>query len=364
MTQSLPVLMYHYVAEPANPIAVHPAIFEEQMRLLSAAGFRGVSLEEAHAFLVRGERLPGRPCLITFDDGYLDNLVYAWPLLEKYGHKGVVFAVTERLAEGPLRPTLRDVWAGRIKASGLPPVNSPFTVDELGLEVRRDLFISREEARAAEASGVLRIEPHGHTHISVFHKPDFHTFFKPSRKKRTFDGIAGRIVWGLPRFAEAPGLATHAYLPSDALYELALREVPQDDREALEFFKDARNEERLKAKVLAVPQEHWGRYETDREYAERVARDLTASVATLREVLGRDPVSIAWPWGAYTNTAREIAQGLGIEMFFCTRAGANPPGAPLAVHRFKARPKAGLWLRSRLEIYSRPWLARLYAVLH
>ena len=75
-------------------------------------------------------------------------------------------------------------------------------------------------------------------------------------------------------------------------------------------------------------------------------------------------MSIAWPWGAYTDTAREIAQGLGIEMFFCTSTGANPPGAPLAVHRFKARPKAGLWLRSRLEIYSRPWLARLYALFH
>ena len=73
-------------------------------------GWRGIGLDEAEAFLLEGAPLPPRSLLITFDDGYLDNYVYAWPILRKYGHKGVVFAVTDRMeAEKKRRPTLADV---------------------------------------------------------------------------------------------------------------------------------------------------------------------------------------------------------------------------------------------------------------
>lgn len=368
MPQSLPVLTHHYVSRLPNAIAVGPDVFEEQLRTITAAGFRGIGLDEAADFLARGRALPGACCLITFDDGYLDNATYAWPLLEAHGHQGVVFAVTSRLGQGPVRPTLGDVRAGRAEETDLPRVDAPFEVNELGLEERRDLFLTWDEARAMEASGVMRVEPHGHSHASVFHKPQFQTFFKPRRKKRTFDAIEGetrdgRPVWGLPRFAEAPALATRAFVPSDELYELAAREVPQDDREALAFFSDPANEERLKSKVEAIPKERWGQLESERQYEERVRNDLELSIQAIQSNLGRRPATLAWPWGASSERARAIARELGVEVFFCTTAGANLAGGAAHVHRFKARPKAGLWLRSRLHIYSRPWLAGLYGRL-
>ena len=74
------------------------------------AGNAGRLHRQVEAFLLHGTPLPRRSLLITFDDGYLDNYVYAWPILRKYGHKGVVFAVTDawQKASGP-RPTLADV---------------------------------------------------------------------------------------------------------------------------------------------------------------------------------------------------------------------------------------------------------------
>lgn len=363
MKQNLPVLLHHHVTARRDSIAVSPENFETQLKALSAAGFRGVSLAEAHAFLVRGERLPGRPCLITFDDGYLDNATNAWPLLTHYGHKAVVFAVTSRLENGPVRPTLGDARAGRAALDELPNVTDHRVDGEHGLWERRDPFLSWDEARAMEASGVIRVEPHGHRHASVFCRPDFQTFFKPRNKKRTFDDIETRTVFGLPRFEEGPSLSSRAFLPADELYDLALRETPQETGEALRFFADSRNEERLRAKVLAIPRERWGRFETDAEYTARVHEELAPSIAAIRENLGRSPVSLAWPWGAYTETARETARGLGIEMFFCTTPGANPPGSAAHVNRFKVRDKGGAWLRSRLEIYSRTWLARAYAMI-
>ena len=154
---SLPVLMYHYVSRFPGAIAVSPEHFEDQCRGMAEHGWRGIGLDEAEAFLLKGAPLPPRSLLITFDDGYLDNYVYAWPILRKYGHKGVVFAVTERMeAEKKCRPTLADVWEG-LPPSSLPPVDAPMHDTPFGYQVRRDMFFSWEEARHMESSGVMAV---------------------------------------------------------------------------------------------------------------------------------------------------------------------------------------------------------------
>ena len=157
---SLPVLMYHYVSRFPGAIAVSPEHFEDQCRGMAEHGWRGIGLDEAEAFLLKGAPLPPRSLLITFDDGYLDNYVYAWPILRKYGHKGVVFAVTERMeAEKKCRPTLAEVWEG-LPPSSLPPVDAPMHDTPFGYQVRRDMFFSWEEARHMESSGVMAVAAH------------------------------------------------------------------------------------------------------------------------------------------------------------------------------------------------------------
>ena len=49
------------------------------------------------AAVVAHRPLPGRAVLITFDDGYLDFLTYAWPLLKSYGFSATVFLVTDEV---------------------------------------------------------------------------------------------------------------------------------------------------------------------------------------------------------------------------------------------------------------------------
>ena len=157
---SLPVLMYHYVSRFPGAIAVSPEHFEDQCRGMAKHGWRGIGLDEAEDFLLKGAPLPPRSLLITFDDGYLDNYVYAWPILRKYGHKGVVFAVTERMEAGKkCRPTLADVWED-LPPSSLPPVDAPMHDTPFGYQVRRDMFFSWEEARHMESSGVMAVAAH------------------------------------------------------------------------------------------------------------------------------------------------------------------------------------------------------------
>jgi hypothetical protein len=55
-----------------------------------------------------------------------------------------------------------------------------------------------------------------------------------------------------------------------------------------------------------------GRYETEAAFRSRIRADLTRSVARLHAELGRAPLGIAWPYGAYDQVLTEEATSLGM----------------------------------------------------
>ena len=90
----VPILMYHHLAEDVtNDEMVSPEQFEAQIRALSEAGYAGISFDELQAYVLRGEPLPKKPVVITFDDGYLSNYTLAYPILQKYGMKATIFSI-------------------------------------------------------------------------------------------------------------------------------------------------------------------------------------------------------------------------------------------------------------------------------
>ncbi|RPJ58852.1 MAG: glycosyltransferase [Acidobacteria bacterium] len=100
-TARLPILMYHRIAEQSDETlaryGVTPRAFEEQLRHLRQAGYRSVSLEEWRRAMKDEQPLSGRAVILTFDDGYLDFLTCAWPLLKRYGFSATVFLVAEQI---------------------------------------------------------------------------------------------------------------------------------------------------------------------------------------------------------------------------------------------------------------------------
>ena len=358
--KSLPVLMYHYISQYKNPISVSPELFELHCRSLAESGWRGVSLADAEAYFTAGKSLPERSCLITFDDGYLDNYVYAWPILEKYGHKGVVFAVAGKIGNGAgLRPTLGDVWAKKLHRSELPRVDQPFITKPLGYQVRDDLFFTWEEARAMEASGVISVASHSMRHQSVFTGPEFTNFLAPGKRYRTFDRTR-YACWGIPMFPQKPGLSHRGFVPAPELLEAIQSLVPQEEEAAFHFFADSGNRARLQECVASFAG-GLGRMETDEEMAARMREELAEGKATLEKGVGHPVTCLCWPWGAYTELSLSLGQELGFQTFLTTREGPNPPGSPLAIRRFKAKDRGGSWLLSRVWVYSRPVLGSLYA---
>ena len=90
--RSLRVLMYHKVNDlPGNPLTMPVSLFDEQMDQLGRLGYTVVDLDAVLAHYVDSKPLPPQAVLITFDDGYHDNLENAARVLRKYGYPGVLF---------------------------------------------------------------------------------------------------------------------------------------------------------------------------------------------------------------------------------------------------------------------------------
>jgi len=95
----LRVLTYHRVewsdADPApSPgLTISPDAFAEQMRYIRQ-GYHAVSAEEVIHAVREGGSVPPRSVLITFDDGYRDFRIQAWPVLRALGLPVVLFVPT------------------------------------------------------------------------------------------------------------------------------------------------------------------------------------------------------------------------------------------------------------------------------
>lgn len=357
--RSLPVFMYHYVNHTTGAITVTPEHFADQCRWLSDNGWRGVSLAEAEGYLRDGEPLPPRSVLFTFDDGFLDNAVYAAPIMRQYGHCGVVFAVTERLEHrGGCRPTLDDVNAGTTPASRLRLVDDIMHDTPHGLS-RQDIFLSWDEARALDASNVA-IAAHSARHLAVYAAPEWTELRTPGPRSNTFYHLDAPALWGMPRFKERPALYARAFIPSDRLLHTVTTTVPQNPEEAGDFFQSPSFVADLTKRLRAFSGDQLGRYETDAERESRVASELQLCADTLSRELAHPVTAFCWPWGGASDLARNLARDLGFSTFFTTAMGPNPPKQPSAVHRFKVRDKKGGWLGLRCGIHSNPLISRLY----
>jgi peptidoglycan/xylan/chitin deacetylase (PgdA/CDA1 family) len=93
----VPMLMYHSVDDDSAAACVRPHRFEEQLAYLRRSGYESVDLDALHGYMTQSVALPRKPIVITFDDGYRDNLERAYPILKKYGMCATVFIVTNYL---------------------------------------------------------------------------------------------------------------------------------------------------------------------------------------------------------------------------------------------------------------------------
>ncbi|MDQ6749718.1 MAG: polysaccharide deacetylase family protein [Actinomycetota bacterium] len=110
--EAVPILMYHVIGTPRpdTPLPelwVTPRDFRGHVRALAGRGYHAVTLQQVWDAWHRGGRLPSKPVVFSFDDGYTGQYTQALPALRAAGWTGVL-----NLKLG----NLRDLHAERVKA--------------------------------------------------------------------------------------------------------------------------------------------------------------------------------------------------------------------------------------------------------
>lgn len=98
--EKIPVLLYHHLLKEEdiaiygwqnNSSILSVESFNSQMDYLYKNGYYTATLNELEEFLKGNIQLPKKTVVITFDDGYLSNGVYAYPVLKEYGFRASIF---------------------------------------------------------------------------------------------------------------------------------------------------------------------------------------------------------------------------------------------------------------------------------
>lgn len=177
-----PVLCYHRVlpalagAEPPD-YSVTPQQFAAQMSLLNDEGFTSLTLDEYFEAASGLRALPSRSLLVTFDDGFADNYLAAWPIARRLGVKINLFICT-----------------GLVGGEQIPAFTKANERDELSRKKFPEQWwpLSWDQLREMMADGV-GVGFHSHLHRNLGLLPD--------------DEIASDTAEGISSFKEHLGEA-------------------------------------------------------------------------------------------------------------------------------------------------------------
>lgn len=90
----IPVITYHSIDDSGSVVSTSPAVFRRQMRKLSDAGYRTLTMGQFAASIASGSWPGERSLVLTFDDGFENFLTEAFPVLRDHSFSATVYLVT------------------------------------------------------------------------------------------------------------------------------------------------------------------------------------------------------------------------------------------------------------------------------
>ena len=110
---SIPVIGYHYIKYGKNDIDVFPGNFENQMQYLKDHGYQTILSSDIkkikNQILTNSSLTNQKYVIITFDDGYQSVYDNAFPIMEKYNYKGIIFLISSYVKTNYSR-TFMDIY--------------------------------------------------------------------------------------------------------------------------------------------------------------------------------------------------------------------------------------------------------------
>ncbi|QBY42874.1 polysaccharide deacetylase family protein [Arsenophonus nasoniae] len=149
---TIPILMYHHVSPSPGLVTLSPKTFTQQMTWLANSGWKTLSTKELEQFY-QGKPFPRKSVMITFDDGYLDNWVYAFPVLEQLQLKASIFLITKDIGNGKVR-----------KLSNIGYSHRECEI-KIGNGQADDVMLRWSEIEHMQASELIEFHNHTYSHL-------------------------------------------------------------------------------------------------------------------------------------------------------------------------------------------------------
>jgi peptidoglycan/xylan/chitin deacetylase (PgdA/CDA1 family) len=291
-------------------------IMRDKFEVIRKQGWRTIFMREAAEHL--GSK---RDALVhlNFDDGYLDNWVHIFPLLERHGFKATIYATADFVDPRDILRERRVLFEREHDAADCCAG-----------------FLSYREMREMEASGLVEIQSHSLTHTWHFQGPEIVDFWHPGAATRSMGPVwmlwnkfpdrkpfylveaselEGRIPYGTPVYEHGKSLATITYFPDEA--ELEARLIDLAASKDTEFYRRTGWRDELYEAARKYRERHGikGRYEGEQEHRERISNELSESKRRIEEGLGHPIEGICWPGGGVTKEVVQIAKRIGYTYF-------------------------------------------------
>ncbi len=307
ISPAIPIVMYHSVGVSLpgwkwQAMTIPFEMFERQVHILKSNGYKCRPLADLPGLFDRATTGKDPEIILTFDDGYLDNWVFAYPILKRMGWQGTIYVNPEFIdpSETP-RPTLEDVWAGRCSMNDLKVHG----------------FLNRSELRSLQASGVMEIASHSMSHTWHWTGPEIVGFHNPhqdrpwlgwnARPERKFAYLSEDqrefTPWGSPIYANGRSLGVRRFFPDPVTANTCIEYVKSKGGKS--FFQHKGWREELAAVADRSPTT--GRYETEAELIDRFRYEICESRRILAEITGQPVNHFCWPGGAYCQKSWQIA---------------------------------------------------------
>lgn len=319
------ILLYHRIADSLSDpwdLCVSPQNFAEHLEVIREIG-EPIDIETLERNLQTG-RLPAPGIVLTFDDGYADNLTHALPILERHRTPAAVFPPAGMVGEG------REYWWDELEYVFLEAESLPETLElPIGGEVyRRSLG---KECRLPRAEFV--------------HRAAWRTWMPPNTVRQEIYLELWQLLHPLPNADRSAVIGTvldWAQLPRPA----------RDDRRIIRWDEAAAltaggwfqigSHGMTHSSLAALPP------------AEQ-AYELRESKRTLEARIGREVACLVYPYGKpadYSDLTVRLAAEAGYRIALINSRGLVRPGAdPFRLPRFHVGNWPGEELARRLHTW-------------
>lgn len=298
------VVYFHSVGNEKNKgfirfLSVSVNLFERFCAYLNQCNIQTWYLNDWYDYQMKNNNKSKKHLVLTFDDGYLDNWVYVYPILKKYGLTGTIFINPEFVDPGTtMRPNLQDVGFDSSKL---------VEEDTVG-------FLNWAEIEVMHASGIIDIQSHSMSHNFYFNSNKIVDIYEGQDRlswvsmmnnlsKKPFylsEQFNRQKTYGHPVFEFGRALALKKYLPDDRIIE-----------KGLQLYKQGYDKDSIIGELNSFLKVYPGRYETDEEMEERYRYELFDSKRILEERLNKKVNFLCWPGGGFNELSVKLSKEAG-----------------------------------------------------